>query len=109
RERLLGIQRECCPGEPLVVEGRDIGTIVFPDAPLKFFVTAAVEVRRERRLRQMLEGKPVPEGEALRALERELDREITDRDARDTGRAVAPTRPAPDAVLIDNSGRPADA
>ncbi len=85
------------PDRVLVLDGRDIGTAVFPDAVLKVFLVAAPEVRAERRLRQR--GDEV-EPDRLRA---EADR-IAARDAADTTRAVAPLQPAHDAVRIDTSG-----
>lgn len=79
-----------------VVEGRDIGTVVFPDAPLKVFITASDEERARRRQRQ--------EHEASRAVEVESVREdIARRDALDSGRAVSPLRPAADAWVIDTT------
>ncbi|MBX7138171.1 MAG: (d)CMP kinase [Oligoflexia bacterium] len=100
RERLLAIQRQAFPGTNIVAEGRDVGTVVFPDADLKLFITASEEVRRERRLRQMARSRP---GEDLNRLKLEIEREIAERDRRDTSRAVAPAVPAADAIVIDNS------
>lgn len=85
------------PDRVLVLDGRDIGTAVFPDAVLKVFLVAAPEVRAERRLRQR--GDEV-EPDRLQA---EADR-IAARDAADSTRAVAPLQPAQDAVRIDTSG-----
>lgn len=84
------------PDRVLVLDGRDIGTAVFPDAALKVFLVAAPEVRAERRLRQRGDGV---EPDRLRA---EADR-IAARDAADSTRAVAPLIAAPDAVRIDTS------
>jgi cytidylate kinase len=76
------------------MEGRDIGTVVLPDAEVKIFLTASVEERARRRCRE-LEARGRPAGlEAVR-----LD--IEERDARDRGRETSPLRPAPDAVVID--------
>lgn len=86
----------------LVADGRDMGTIVFPDAPLKFFLTASAEVRAERRYKQLI-NKGVDVN--LRALL--LD--IQARDERDSNRPVAPLVPAKDAILIDTSRMGADA
>ena len=85
------------PDRVLVLDGRDIGTAVFPDAAVKVYLVAAPAVRAERRLRQR--------GEAVEAarLREETDR-IAARDAADSARAVAPLRPADDAVRIDTSG-----
>lgn len=94
RQALLERQRafRCAPG--LVADGRDMGTVVFPDAPLKFFLTAAAETRAERRYKQLI-NKGVDVN--LRALL--LD--IRERDERDSTRAVAPLVPAADAVVVD--------
>jgi len=81
----------------LVADGRDMGTVIFPDAPFKVFLTASAEERAERRYNQ-LKGKGVSVTIAG------LLREILARDARDAQRAVAPLRPAEDAVLIDTTG-----
>jgi len=86
----------------LVADGRDMGTVVFPDAPLKFFLTASAEVRAERRYKQLI-NKGVDVN--LRALL--LD--IQARDERDSKRPVAPLVPAEDAILIDTSRMGADA
>lgn len=109
RDRLFAGQREAFPGRNLVAEGRDMGTVVFPDAPLKFFVTAPSEVRARRRLEQLeaREGEVGPE--RRRALAESLQQEIVERDARDSQRLVAPTRPAAGAILIENGVRSAEA
>jgi cytidylate kinase len=101
REALLARQREfrCPPG--LVADGRDMGTVVFPDAPLKIFLTASAEERARRRYRQLL-----AKGESV-SLPRLLA-DIEERDARDSGRAVAPLVPAEDAVVIDSTGVPVE-
>lgn len=81
----------------LVADGRDMGTVIFPDAPCKVFLTASAEERAQRRHKQLKEkGVSVNFDDLLR--------EIMARDARDAQRAVAPLRPADDAVLIDTSG-----
>jgi len=96
REWLVERQRSAARFGDLVVEGRDIGTVVFPDAPWKFFLTATPEVRARRRLVQ--EGQAVtPEAVA------KIAAEIAERDRRDSTRSVAPLRPAPDAYVIDTS------
>jgi cytidylate kinase len=80
--------------EGVVMVGRDIGTIVFPDADFKFFLTASLEERVRRRMAQFeRRGEPV-DPETMR-------REVAERDASDAGRTVAPMKPAEDAVLID--------
>lgn len=81
----------------LVADGRDMGTVIFPDAAYKVFLTASAEERAERRYKQLKEkGVSVTIDGLLR--------EILARDARDASRAVAPLRPADDAVLIDTTG-----
>jgi len=85
-------------GGTVVMEGRDIGSVVFPNADFKFFVTASPEIRAERRARELRQR-----GEAV-DLEILL-RELTQRDARDSKRAVAPLVQAEDAIRIDTSER----
>ncbi len=86
-------------GGSAVVEGRDIGTVVFPEAPVKIFLTARPEVRAARRAREL------PDGEgSLAGVARELER----RDLRDSTRQASPLRPAADAVEIDTSNMPVD-
>jgi cytidylate kinase len=103
RTPLLSLQREACPGESLVAEGRDMGTIVFPHAQVKFFVEASVAVRVERRIRQL--GKNLS-GLDADAFQKQIEREITERDARDAGRSVAPTIAAEGSLRVDNSSAP---
>lgn len=86
----------------LVADGRDMGTVIFPDAPFKVFLTASAEERARRRNKQLSE----------KGLEVTLDsllREILARDARDAQRSVAPLKPADDAVTVDSTGVPIDA
>lgn len=93
RDRQRGFRRP--PG--LVADGRDMGTVIFPDAGTKVFLTASAEERAERRYKQLKDkGVSVTLGDLLR--------EILARDARDASRAVAPLRPADDAVCIDTTG-----
>src|SRR5438045_5051557 len=97
RTALLERQREFA-GQPggAVLDGRDIGTVVAPDAKVKLFVTATAEVRAQRRVRELLErGMPAHYEDVLA--------DIRARDERDMGRAVAPLKQAPDAVLLDTS------
>jgi cytidylate kinase len=85
----------------VVMVGRDIGTVVFPDTPYKFFLIASLAERVRRRLAQKAKR-----GE--RAAAAEMEREIAARDVADSTRAVAPLRPAPDAVVIDTDGLAVD-
>ena len=78
----------------VVMAGRDIGTVVFPDTRHKFFLTASVEERARRRAAQI-------EGRGERPDPEQLRREVEERDRRDSRRSVAPMRPADDAVLVD--------
>jgi cytidylate kinase len=99
RQRLLGLQRELGRAAPTgaVLEGRDIGTVVFPDADVKFFLTASDEARAQRRHAELAEkGLSVPLDEVL-AGQRQRDRD-------DSERAIAPLRPAPDAIVVDTTG-----
>lgn len=96
REALLSLQRELGAEGGVVLEGRDIGTVVFPDAEVKVFLTASVGVRAERRHRE-LEGRGVASDLG------EVRSEIEVRDARDSGREVAPLKPAPDALVLDTT------
>lgn len=96
REALLGVQREMGREGGVVMEGRDIGTVVLPDADVKIFLTANVDARTRRRHDELLARGVQLDLHAVR-------REIEERDARDTQRAVAPLRQAPDAVRLDTS------
>ena len=102
RAGLLGLQRRLAldPGQRgAVLEGRDIGTVVFPDADAKFFLTASPEERaRRRHVELSARGDPASYEEVL------ADQRRRDRD--DSERAIAPLRPAPDAVVVDTSGTP---
>ncbi len=97
RMALLDRQRAFAAPPGLVADGRDMGTIVFPQAQLKIFLTASPEERAQRRYKQL---KDKGSGVSLAA----LSREITERDLRDSTRAVAPLKPAPDARVIDSTG-----
>lgn len=102
RTALQERQRAFRKAPGLVADGRDMGTVIFPDAEIKVFLTASAEERALRRYKQ-LKDKDVPVTMAG------LLREIVARDARDASRAVAPLRPADDAVRIDTTGLPIDA
>lgn len=96
RRELLELQRQLSRTGPCVVEGRDIGTVVLPHAPLKFFLTASPEVRAKRRQKEL-------EARGLTADAETILREQEERDRRDATRAVAPLKRAEDALLIDTS------
>lgn len=96
RQALLGRQRAFLRPPGLVADGRDMGTVVFPDAALKIFLVADVRARAERRCKQLME-KGIP------ANLEDLLRDMRERDARDANRKVAPLAPAPDARIVDSS------
>lgn len=97
RQALLQRQRGFAQPPGLIADGRDMGTVVFPAAPLKIFLTATAEERARRRHKQLKDkGSDV----SLAA----LSREISARDAADAGRAVAPLKPAADALRLDSTG-----
>jgi len=101
RDGLLGLQRRLALEAPLgaVLEGRDIGTVVFPDADLKFFLEASPDVRARRRYEELFQ----------KGSDSSLDAVLADqvkRDRDDSSRAVAPLKPADDAVRVDTSGLP---
>lgn len=106
RQRLLELQRQAFPGRPMVAEGRDMGTVVFPDSPLKFFISADEKVRVARRLAQLMEHAVDKSEIAREALSRTIKIEIAERDRRDSERSLAPTYAAADAMHIDNSSDP---
>ncbi len=96
RAALLGLQRAFRRPPGLVADGRDMGTVVFPDATLKVFLTASAESRAERRHKQLIE-------KGFSASIADLLRDLRQRDERDANRAIAPLRPAQDAVVIDST------
>jgi cytidylate kinase len=95
RQYLLKTQRAIGRNKRVVFEGRDMGTVVFPDADLKFFLDAAIEIRALRRYREL--------PEAIGYTLKDVIKEMEQRDRQDTTRAVAPLRPAPDAIIIDST------
>ncbi len=96
RQRLIEIQRRLGDQGPVVAEGRDLGTVVFPDAEVKVFLDADLKARADRRCRELQErGLPV-EWEAVR-------QDLARRDDRDRNREQSPLRPAPDARVIDTT------
>jgi cytidylate kinase len=96
RQALLQRQRDFCQAPGLVADGRDMGTVVFPDAPLKIFLTASADERARRRYLQLQEA-------GVSASLSSLLKEIQARDARDTQRSVAPLKPADDAITLDTT------
>ena len=96
RARVVAWLRELAAKGPAVVEGRDIGTAVFPDASLKIFLTADIEVRARRRAAEM-------RARGVESDENDVRRELAERDRRDSGREIAPLRRAEDAVEVDTT------
>ena len=97
REALVDLQHSFRRLPGLVADGRDMGTVIFPDAPLKVFLTASAACRAERRYKQLISKGISTNIDSLRA-------DLEARDARDSSRSVAPLKPAQDALLLDNSG-----
>lgn len=95
RRFLLGVQRRMGENKGAVFEGRDMGTVVFPDADVKFFLDASPEIRAARRYKEV-------EGVTGQTLE-EVERDLRIRDRNDSSRSLAPLKPAPDAVRIDST------
>ena len=96
RERLVQLQRELAESADVVMDGRDIGTVVLPDADLKIFLTASSRVRAERRYRELQE-------KGIEADLKTIQRDIEERDHGDMTRETSPLRQAEDAVVIDSS------
>jgi len=96
RAALLDRQRAFRVAPGLVADGRDMGSVVFPDAVVKIFLTASVEARAERRFKQLI-------GKGIHANLSTLSQELRERDERDASRSVAPLRQLPDASLLDTS------
>ncbi len=101
RTALLKRQRAFRQPPGLVADGRDMATVVFPDAALKIFLTASPEVRAERRYKQLRD-------KGIHANLRALSRDLAERDARDANRAVAPLALAPDSQVLDSSALSVD-
>ena len=97
RRALVEVQRAMARQQPVVMEGRDIGTVVFPEAAVKIYLDASPQVRAERRRKEL-------EGQGRQVCPEQLVKEIEERDRRDTTRADSPLRRAPDAVYLDTSG-----
>ena len=101
REALVKLQQEMGKSKGIVMDGRDIGTVVFPDAELKIFVTASAEIRAKRRYDELMaKGQEVSFDEILKNVE--------ERDRIDQTRAVSPLRKADDAIILDNSNMTVD-
>jgi CMP/dCMP kinase len=105
REALLSAQRGAFIDRPIVAEGRDMGTVVFPNAGLKFFVIADAGVRAARRLSQLEQQKGIINENERKLLKDQLEQEITQRDYRDQHRPNSPTIAAKEAIIIDNSSK----
>lgn len=102
RTALVGLQRGFRRPPGLVADGRDMGTVIFPDAELKVFLTASAEERAKRRYKQL-------KGKGFDVNLPRLSAEVAARDRRDAERAVAPLRPAPDACVVDSTELDIDA
>ncbi len=100
REKLAEYQRKIGAGRGVVIDGRDIGTVIFPDAELKIFMTASVKERARRRYEELLEKSATGKIDVSIA---ELEAEIAERDRADAEREIAPMRKAPDAIALDTS------
>lgn len=100
REKLVLLQQKCAVGVNAVFEGRDMGTVVFPDAPLKIFLTGRSEVRAKRRYDEL--KARFPEESKDLTIEKTLE-EINKRDAYDSTREISPLKQAPDAYVVDTS------
>ena len=96
REAMVAQQQEMGQGGGVVMDGRDIGTVVFPNAELKIFVTASAEVRAQRRYDEL-------KAKGMEADYEDILKNVQERDYIDSHRAVSPLKPAPDAILLDNS------
>jgi CMP/dCMP kinase len=96
RSALLARQRAFATAPGLIADGRDMGTVVFPSAPVKLFLTASAEARAERRYKQLIAKGEIVDKTIL-------VKEIQERDDRDTKRSVSPLVPASDAVIVDST------
>ena len=96
RDKLLDVQRKIAAGKNVVMEGRDIGTVVFPDADVKIYLDASPEERAKRRLKQNQE-------KGIESSYEEVLQNIIDRDKRDSSREIAPLKQADDAIYLDST------
>ncbi|MDB5763280.1 MAG: (d)CMP kinase [Herminiimonas sp.] len=101
RQALYGLQLRFRTAPGLVADGRDMGTVIFPQAPLKVFLTASVAARAQRRYKQLID-------KGFSANMEDLLKDLTERDARDANRAIAPLKPAEGAYFLDTSDMTAD-
>jgi cytidylate kinase len=101
RDKLTPLQRALAVGGGAVLEGRDTGTVVCPEAEVKFYLDASLDTRARRRQRDLARAGQAPELEAVR-------REVEERDRQDTERALAPLRKAADAIVLDTGERTAE-
>lgn len=99
RKELVNLQRRMARSSNVVMEGRDVGTVIVPDAQVKIFLTACADERAQRRLKDLV-------GKGLKIALGDVKEEINERDKLDSTRAVAPLVPAPDAEIIDSSKMP---
>jgi len=97
REKLLYVQRAAAKWGDMVAEGRDMGTVVFPEAPYKFFLEASLEARTERRYQELVERGDYG------VVKENIQQGIARRDYQDAHRLVAPLRPHPEAIRIDTT------
>ena len=101
RKKLLELQRKLAASANVVMDGRDIGTVVLPDADVKVYLTASVEVRAQRRYKELIEKGQEADLEKIK-------KDIEERDYRDMNRDIAPLRQSEDAVLVDSSSMTID-
>ena len=102
RAALLKFQKDFCAAPPgglpgAVLDGRDIGTVIAPQAPVKIYITASAETRADRRFKEL-------QGRGIATTYEAVLKDMQDRDARDLSRSAAPLKPAADAVVIDTTG-----
>ncbi len=96
REKLVELQQKLAETENVVMDGRDIGTVVLPKADLKIYLTASVEVRAQRRYKEMI-------AKGQEAVLADIEKDIAERDYRDMHREASPLKQADDAILVDTS------
>ncbi len=97
REFLLNTQRDIAKKQSVVMDGRDIGTVIFPDAEVKIFLTASAQDRAQRRYEELLQ-------KGVETTYETVLKDIETRDYNDSHRAVAPLKPADDSIIVDNTG-----